>query len=108
MSVAIGYKTKEGWTSEGWWNVPSKGCNTLLPGPLGVRYVYIYARDVNGDEWDGMWPMCTRRQKFVILGTQDCVARGYERAGFYEVDTKQWRSWTIQLTEPTKKGAPAR
>lgn len=109
VSIAVGYKAREGWTSEGWWNIPEQSCNTLIPGPLGARYYYIYARDAaKGGDWGGKWPMCTRAKEFTIRGTQDCVVRGYERTGFFEIDTGQQRSWTVNLTEPTRKGGNSR
>ena len=43
--------------------------------------------------------MCTRDKEFTIRGIDDCLARGYERTGFFEVDTSAQRSWTVQLTE---------
>ena len=43
--------------------------------------------------------MCTRDKEFTIRGTQDCLARGFDRTGFFEVDTGEQRSWTVQLTE---------
>src|SRR5215467_5492098 len=31
VGVAIGYKDKEGWATEGWWNLPSRsGCEVVL------------------------------------------------------------------------------
>jgi hypothetical protein len=51
--------------------------------------------------------MCTRDKEFTIRGTEDCLARGFERAGFFEVDTGEQRSWTVQLTDSTDQ-APAR
>ncbi len=109
VSIAVGYKTPhDGWVSEGWWNIPDQSCNTLIPGPLGARYYYIYSRDaVTGGSWGNKFPMCTRPKEFTIHGTQDCIARGYERTGFFEVDTGQQRNWTVYLTEPTRKGANA-
>ena len=47
--------------------------------------------------------MCTREKEFTIAGVEDCLARGYDRTGFYEVDTGEQRSWTIQLTERTQQ-----
>jgi uncharacterized membrane protein len=38
VGVALGYKDKEGWASEGWWNVGPNNCETLLKGPLIARY----------------------------------------------------------------------
>ncbi|MEX1060395.1 MAG: DUF1036 domain-containing protein, partial [Methyloceanibacter sp.] len=30
VGVAIGYKDAEGWATEGWWNIASHTCETLL------------------------------------------------------------------------------
>jgi hypothetical protein len=43
--------------------------------------------------------MCTRDKEFTVRGTQDCLARGYDRTGFFEVDTSEQQSWTVQLTD---------
>ena len=51
---------------------------------------------------------CTQEKEFTIEGVSDCVARGYQRTGFYEVDTGNQESWTIQLTEPTSRGVGGR
>jgi hypothetical protein len=45
--------------------------------------------------------MCTRDDSFTIFGVEDCLARGYERTGFFEVDTQNKTDWTLQLTDPT-------
>ena len=104
VSVAIGYKTKDGWRTEGWWNIEGSKCGPLLTGALGSRYYYLYAVDADhGGEWSGKAFMCTRRKMFTIVGVEDCVARGYERTGFFEIDTAEQRSWTIHLYQPTQK-----
>ena len=51
--------------------------------------------------------MCTRDKEFTIRGTEDCLARGFDRTGFFEVDTGEQRAWTVQLTE-TGESAPQR
>ena len=109
IGVAVGYKGPDGkWTTEGWWNLAARTCETLLKGTLVARYYYIYAVDYDrGGEWSGRAYMCTRDKEFTIRGTDDCLARGYERAGFFEVDTGEQRSWTVQLTESSDQ-APAR
>ena len=43
--------------------------------------------------------MCTRDKEFTIRGTEDCLARGFDRTGFFEVDTGEQRAWTVQLTD---------
>src|SRR5436309_122698 len=30
VGIALGYKAADGWTTEGWWNVSSRACETLL------------------------------------------------------------------------------
>ena len=108
VGVAIGYKDNEGWTTEGWWNVSSRSCETLLRGALVARYYYIYAVDYDrGGEWSGKAYMCSREKEFTIRGTENCLARGYDRTGFFEVDTNEQRSWTVQLTDIAEQ-APER
>jgi uncharacterized membrane protein len=103
IGIAIGYKENSSWTTEGWWNVGANACETILAGPLVSRFYYIYAVDYDqGGEWAGKAIMCTRDKMFTIQGIEDCVARGFDRTGFFEVDTGEQRSWTVQLTEPTQ------
>jgi uncharacterized membrane protein len=100
VGIALGYKENEGWTTEGWWNLSARSCETLLRGALVARFYYIYAVDYDrGGEWSGQAFMCTRDKEFTIRGTEDCLARGYDRTGFFEVDTAEQPSWTVQLTE---------
>ena len=104
VGVAIGYKDSEGWTTEGWWNVSSRSCETLLRGALVARYYYIHAVDYDrGGEWSGKAYMCSREKEFTIRGTDNCLARGYDRTGFFEVDTGEQRSWTVQLTDAAEQ-----
>ena len=104
VGVALGYKNAEGWTTEGWWNVPARTCETLLRGALVARYYYIYAVDYDrGGEWSGHAYMCSREKEFTIRGTENCLARGYDRTGFFEVDTSEQRSWTVQLTDSAEQ-----
>jgi uncharacterized membrane protein len=108
VGVALGYKDAEGWTTEGWWNISARSCETLLRGALVARYYYIYAVDYDrGGEWSGKAYMCSREKEFTIRGTENCLARGYDRTGFFEVDTSEQRSWTVQLTDSAEQ-APDR
>jgi uncharacterized membrane protein len=108
VGVAIGYKDADGWTTEGWWNISARSCDTLLRGALVARYYYIYAVDYDrGGEWSGKAYMCSREKEFTIRGTENCLARGYDRTGFFEVDTSEQRSWTVQLTDSAEQ-APER
>jgi uncharacterized membrane protein len=107
VGVAIGYRDAQGWVTEGWWNIPPRGCETLLRGTLAARFYYVHAVDYDrGGEWTGKSMMCTRNKEFTIRGITDCLARGYDRDGFFEVDTGEQKSWTIQLTDPTGAAPP--
>ncbi len=101
VSVAFGYRAEKGWQSEGWWVAEPRNCVTIYRGNLEARrYYYLYAADdESGGAWDGSVFMCTRDETFTIFGVEDCLARGYERTGFFEVDTHHRSDWTLQLTE---------
>jgi uncharacterized membrane protein len=104
VGIALGYKDAEGWTTEGWWNVSSRACETLLRGTLVARFYYIYALDYDhGGEWSGQAFMCSRDKEFTIKGTENCLARGFDRTGFFEVDTGEQRAWTVQLTDSNEQ-----
>ncbi|MBI3274961.1 MAG: DUF1036 domain-containing protein [Methylocystis sp.] len=106
VSVAIAYTDGRNWLSEGWWNLRSSACEVLLRGPLAARYYYVYAMDERGGEWKGKAFMCTRDREFCIDGREDCFARGFDRSGFFEIDTGQdAKNWTVQLAEPTASQA---
>ena len=100
VSVALGYRAERGWMSEGWWQTPPGDCRVLYQGDLDRRYYYIFAADdVAGGAWEGSVFMCTRDETFTIFGVEDCLARGYERTGFFEIDTQNRTDWTLQLTQ---------
>lgn len=101
VSIAFGYRADKGWQSEGWWVAEPNNCVTIYRGNLEARrYYYVYAADdVSGGAWDGSVFMCTRDETFTIFGVEDCLARGYERTGFFEVDTNNRSDWTLQLTD---------
>lgn len=100
VSIALGYKAPRGWQSEGWWVAASGECKNVYNGKLDARYYYIFAADdIGGGVWDGTNFMCSRDETFTIFGVEDCLARGYERTGFFEVDTQSKTNWTLQLTD---------
>ena len=115
IGVVIGYKDSKGWTSEGWWNIPSNVCWTLIKGDLVARYYYVHAIDYDRP---GVWDrneqiparnseffMCTEDKAFEIRGTSRCETRGFNRTRFFEIDTKDETSWTITLQDKVKQRA---
>jgi len=107
VGIALGYKDGDVWSTEGWWNIGANSCETLLRGDLVARFYYVYAMDYDlGGEWAGKAYMCSREKEFTIRGIEDCLARGFDRTGFFEVDTHEQKSWTVQLTEPNPQQPP--
>ncbi|MEL7272581.1 MAG: DUF1036 domain-containing protein [Pseudomonadota bacterium] len=108
VGVAVGYRRQGTWVSEGWWRVPKDKCVSVIEGDLNARYYYIHAEDSKtGGRWQGPVFMCTSNKEFKIDGLKNCFSRGFERAGFFEVDTDAQKNWQIRLTEnnATKKEA---
>ena len=101
IGVSLGYQDEKGWATEGWWNIASHGCETLLKGGVPSRFLYVYAVDYDrGGEWVGTYFMCTSEKTFWIRETKDCQQRGERRTGFFEVDTGSAKDWTIRLADP--------
>ena len=73
VGVAIGYRARAGWITEGWWHVEPAKCKTLIEGPLASRYYYLYAEDaLRGGRWDGPISMCVAEREFKLTGVNDC------------------------------------
>ena len=63
--------------------------------------------DEKGGEWKGKAFMCTRDREFRIEGRENCLVRGYDRTGFFEVDTgKDAKNWTVQLSDSNQPQGP--
>jgi uncharacterized membrane protein len=99
VGVAIAYKDKEGWASEGWWTVKPQECLPLIKGALVSRYFYVYAVDnEKGGSWGGKAQICIRDKIFTIRGIDQCTERGFQKQGFFEVDTGEETDWTVSLS----------
>jgi uncharacterized membrane protein len=98
--VALGRFSGTDWGSEGWWTIAPGKCETLVPGALDARYYYLYASDGGTGTWDGTHDFCVAAvERFAIIGRADCAGRGYERKGFYEVDTHEDINVTKSLSD---------
>jgi uncharacterized membrane protein len=107
VGVAIGYRAAAGWVTEGWWHIEKSTCKTLIEGPLASRYYYLYAEDAErGGRWDGPTNMCVAEKEFKITAVNDCLRRGFQRAGFQEYDTREQSSWMVELTDEAPPNSP--
>jgi uncharacterized membrane protein len=103
VGVAVGYRDQQGWLTEGWFNLKANGCEAVLKGDLNHRYYYIHAIDYDrGGDWSGASYMCTREREFTVRNFENCLARGFERTGFFEIDTGEQKNWMVQLTDATR------
>ena len=98
--VALGLYDGTTWSSQGWWTVPAKGCAVLLSGPLLARFYYLYATDDLQGTWDGRKAFCVATaDAFRIKGRGACEAHGYDRRGFFQIDTGRAPDFTQTLSD---------
>ncbi len=103
VGVAIGYRENKKWITEGWWRIPASVCTSVIEGKLSARYYYLHAEEADsGGRWRGPVFMCTSNKQFKVNGVKDCFARGYERTGYFEVDTGDQKNWQVRLTEANR------
>lgn len=99
VRTAIGRFDGTNWSSEGWWTIQPKSCAPLLNGPLQGRFYYLYASDGAAGTWEGKTKFCVAPEKrFRSVGRGDCTRRGFDRRGFFEVDTGKKPDWTQSLS----------
>ena len=99
VRTAIGRFDGTNWASEGWWTIQPKTCAPVLTGPLQGRFYYLYASDGAAGTWEGKTHFCVAPDKrFRAVGRGTCVKRGFDRRGFFEVDTGKKTDWTQSLS----------
>ena len=97
--IALGQYNGTTWESRGWWTVPPRKCETLIPGRLNARYYYLYGTDGESGTWNGGTYFCTLAEpKFSITGRGNCAARGNDRKGFFAIDTGNSPNWKQSLS----------
>lgn len=106
--AATGRVKNDTFESRGWLRVLPRQCAQAINQDLDERYYFYYAEavDAQGDVvvengrrkiWAGGVDMCVKGTKFVISGNQNCQARGYEVAGFRQIDTGTTRKSRVTL-----------
>jgi len=97
--VALGRFDGAQWGSQGWYTIAPHACLALLKERLKARYYYLYASDGGAGDWDGGHSFCVAAtDSFAIAGRQDCAGRGYDRKGFFQVDTGNRLDFTQRLS----------
>ena len=100
VRVAVGLFTGTRWASEGWYHVEPHKCAELIAGKLVARYYYLYATDGAVGTWDGGKSFCVGTEdQFAIVGRGGCTERGFDRRGFFEIDTGNRLDFTQTLSD---------
>lgn len=90
----------EAWSSDGWWTIAPKTCREVIAGSLKARYYYLFATDDDKGSWDGRFAFCVAAtDRFAIRGRADCESHGFDRRGFFEIDTRQAPDYTQTLSD---------
>ena len=99
VRAALGRFDGKDWMSEGWWSISPRTCSRLVTKPLDARYYYLFATDGAAGTWEGGTMFCTSTGRFAIEGRGRCTRRGYDRKGFFRIDTGQEPDWTQSLSD---------
>jgi uncharacterized membrane protein len=100
VKVAVGRFDGVNWMSKGWWALAPKACAPVVEGALDSRFYYLYATDGGSASWDGPRSFCVAASdKFEIAGRTHCQARGFDRRGFFEVDTGRRMNYTQSFSD---------
>lgn len=100
VKVAVGLFNGTRWISQGWSHVAAKKCSELIAGKLVARYYYMYASDGAVGTWDGGKSFCVGTgEQFAIVGRGGCTERGFDRRGFFEIDTGNQLNYTQMLSD---------
>ena len=95
--------------TQGWWNLPANGCISLIKKSLELRYYYVFALDVYGnDALTGERPLCVNVTKGFDIrtpyddtqaNTPECWQRGYQEVKFKEIDVGGASDWTVFINQ---------
>jgi uncharacterized membrane protein len=100
VKVALGRFDGATWRSQGWWTIVPKACAALVPASLNSRFYYLFASDGGSGSWDGTHSFCVNSSdRFAITGRGNCLAHGFERKGFFEIDTGSAANYTQTLSD---------
>jgi uncharacterized membrane protein len=98
--IALGRFNGIDWMSEGWWDVGAGKCQVLIEGQLKGRYYYLLTNDSSAGVWPGAHNFCVgAKESFRIYGRDNCAGRGYDRKGFYQIDTEQKLDYTTYISD---------
>ena len=105
---AIGFVSKDNFTTQGWLKIPSGECIRAINRSLLDRYYFVYAEavDIKGKPllqagkpliWGGTFNLCTKPTRFTIDGRNECAEKGFDKTGFMKIDTGKEQKWIMRF-----------
>lgn len=102
VAAAFARRVKEKWSARGWFQLTPNTCAKTFSDALKEETYYIYAQAENPDgeliEWNGKFPLCTKKTRFSISEHERCGELGYEKTAFRKVVTEGKGAWVERLT----------
>ena len=99
--IAVGYETKEGWVSEGWFLARSGRCFTFRK-KLNGDFLYYFAYSMTKSQtWQGETPFCVATKPFQIRfkdqGQLNCADQGASEEKFNKVNLDGFKVTEVYL-----------
>ncbi len=105
---AIGFVSKDNFTTQGWLKIPSGECIRAINKSLLDRYYFVYAEAVDKQGkpllqsgkpliWGGTFDLCTKPTRFTIEGRNECAEKGFDKTGFMKIDTGKEQKWIMRF-----------
>ncbi|NCG10565.1 MAG: DUF1036 domain-containing protein [Alphaproteobacteria bacterium] len=105
---AIGFVSKDNFTTQGWLKIPSDECIRAINKSLLDRYYFVYAEAVDKQGklllqggkpliWGGTFNLCTKPTRFTIEGRNECAEKGFDKTGFMKIDTGKEQKWIMRF-----------
>jgi len=90
--LAVAAPTKDGWQTEGWWEIKPGRTVVVIAGDLQYQYYYIHAHTESRKVyWEGnhMFPVHPTKPFTIkeVDGRRTSLPKGAERIGFRQLDT---------------------
>ena len=85
QGISIGYLDGDTPVSEGWWNLDTNECATVIREPLQEDFYFLRAEIAGGPFTGEGHFFCTTPEEYTIRGADSCDARGYDSEDFIAI-----------------------
>lgn len=104
LSFAVAQQHLDTATSYGWWVITPNQCQLILKGMQHEKKLFGFASHHRvGGEWSGAHSFCTDITSFEIGGSDNCISRGFQLRGFFEIETGGSGDLRYDFIEPMNR-----